>query len=77
MFDEKIWYSYAHSNHVTSNKQVDTLICYSTMHRNAINFLYNPGHMTFWCLEVVQVVYARVIPMKYWAPDTSNMYICR
>ncbi len=30
------------------------------IHRNAINFLYNPGHMTLWCLEVVQVIYARV-----------------
>ncbi len=28
---------------------------------NAINFLYNPGHVTLWCLEVVPVVYARVL----------------
>ncbi len=37
---------HTHSNHVISGKQVDTLICYTTMHRNAINFLYNPGHVT-------------------------------
>ncbi len=32
-----------HSNHVTSSKRVDTLICHTTTH---INFLYNPGHVT-------------------------------
>ncbi len=31
------------------------------MCRNAINFLYNPGRVTLWCLEVVLVVYARVL----------------
>ncbi len=31
------------------------------MHGNAINFLYNPGHLTHWCLEVVPVVYAWVV----------------
>ncbi len=50
----------SHSNYVTSSKWVDTLICHTTMHRNSINFPYNPGHMTFWCLEVVLVVYAKV-----------------
>ncbi len=35
----------------------------ATMRRNAIhNFLFKPGgHMTFWCLEVVPVVYTRVL----------------
>ncbi len=37
-----------------------TLICHTTMRRNAINFLYNPGHVTRWCLEVVPEVNARV-----------------
>ncbi len=36
----------SHSNHVTSSKQADTLICHTTMRRNPINFLYNPGHVT-------------------------------
>ncbi len=55
----------AHSNHMTSSKWADTLICHTTMRRNAINFLHNPGHMTLWCLEVVLVVYARVAE-KMW-----------
>ncbi len=33
---------------------------HTTMHRNSINFLYNPGHVTLLCLEVVPVLYARV-----------------
>ncbi len=42
-----------------------TLICHTTMHRNAINVLNIPGHVTLWCLEVVPVVYAsNVIPQK-------------
>ncbi len=45
-------YRLPHSNHVTSSKRMDTLICHTTS-RNAINFLYNPGHVTFWCLEEV------------------------
>ncbi len=45
---------------MTSSKQVDTPICHTIMCRDPINFLYNPGHMTLWCLEVVPVVYARV-----------------
>ncbi len=49
---------FAHSNHMTSSKPMDTLICQATMRRNVINFLYNPGHVTLWCLEVVPVVYA-------------------
>ncbi len=48
-----------HFNHVTSSKQADTLICHTTMHRNSINFLYNPGHVSLWCLEVVPVANAR------------------
>ncbi len=39
-------------------------ISHITMGRNAINFLYNPSHMTLWCLEVVLVVYARMA-MRY------------
>ncbi len=37
---------YPHSNHVTSSKQADTLVCHTTMRRHSINFLYNLGHMT-------------------------------
>ncbi len=29
-----------------------TLICHITMHWNLINFFYNPGHVTLWCVEV-------------------------
>ncbi len=29
------------------------------MRRNPINFLYNPGHITFWCVEVGLVANAR------------------
>ncbi len=47
-----------HSNHVTSSKRAGTLICHTTMSRDPIHFLYNPGHVTFWCLQVVPVVYA-------------------
>ncbi len=54
-------YVISHSNHVTSSKQVDTLIFHTTMCRNFINFLYFPGHVTLWSLKVVQVVYARVM----------------
>ncbi len=50
-----------HSNHVISNMCMDNLICNTTMCRNAINFLYNPGHTTLWCLKVVPVFYARVV----------------
>ncbi len=59
----------AHSNHVTSSKQGDTLICHTTMRRNPINFhttmrrnpinfLYSQGHVTFWCVEVGPVANA-------------------
>ncbi len=48
-----------HYNHVTSSKQVDTLMCHTSMHRNPINFLYNPGHVTLWCVEVGLVANAR------------------
>ncbi len=34
-------------NHVTSSKRVNTLICHTTIHRNSINFLYNPSHIPF------------------------------
>ncbi len=51
--------SFPNSNHMTSSKQVDTLICHTTMHRNYINFLYNPGQVAL-CFEVVLMVYARV-----------------
>ncbi len=54
-----------HSDQVISSKQADTLICHTTMRRNAINFLSIPGHMTLWCLEVVPVAYAiDVIPWQ-------------
>ncbi len=48
-----------YSNHVTSSKQADTLICHTTMCRISINFIHNPGHVTLWCLEVVPVANAR------------------
>ncbi len=35
-----------HSNHMTSSKRADTFIWHTTMRRNPINFLYNPGHVT-------------------------------
>ncbi len=37
----------------------DTLICHTTMCRNSIKFLYSPGHVTLWCLEVVPVANPR------------------
>ncbi len=37
---------FAHSNHVTFSKQGGTFIYHTTMYRDPINFLYNPGHMT-------------------------------
>ncbi len=46
----------AHSNHMTSSKRADTLICHTTMHMNPINFLYNLGHVTLWCVEEGPVV---------------------
>ncbi len=50
--------STSHSSHMTSSKWVDTLVFHTTMHRNDINVLYNPVHVTLWCFEVVPVVYA-------------------
>ncbi len=64
----------AHSNHVTSSKQPDTLICHTTMRRNPINFLYNPGHMILWCVDVGPVANAREGSMQehYWAKVTDT-----
>ncbi len=53
--------TFPHSNHVTSSKRVDTLICHTKMRRNSINFLYNPGQVIIWCLEIVPEVSARVL----------------
>ncbi len=54
------WYvEGAHSNQVTSSTRPDTLICHTTMHGNSINFLYNPHHVTLWCLKVVPVANAK------------------
>ncbi len=50
---------------------LECLICHPTMCRNAIIFLYDPGHMTNWCLEVVPVVYARVTNNQTWMVHTS------
>ncbi len=36
---------------MTSSKGVDTLICHTTISSNPINFLYNSGHVTLWCVE--------------------------
>ncbi len=49
----------AHSNHVSPLASNWAHICHTTIHRNAINFISNPGHMTFLCFEVVLAVYAR------------------
>ncbi len=49
----------SHSNHMTSSKRADTLICHTTMRRNPINFLYNPDHVTLWCMEVGPLANAR------------------
>ncbi len=35
----------SHSNHMTSSKAVDILICHSTMCRDPLHFSYNPGHV--------------------------------
>ncbi len=48
-----------HSNHVTSSKGADTLICHTTMRRNHINGLYNPDHVSLYCVEVSLVANAR------------------
>ncbi len=62
----------AHTNHVTSSKPADTLICHATMCRNAINILYIPGHMTLWQMEVIPVVYTSdVVSWK-----NANMLVC-
>ncbi len=57
------WCAYviSQSNHVTSSKRADTLICHTTMRRNLINFLYNSGHVTLWCVEVGPVVNAQCL----------------
>ncbi len=47
------------TNHLTSSQRADTLICHTTMHRNPINFLYNPCHVTLWCVKVGTVANAR------------------
>ncbi len=49
----------------SSSEGVDILICHTTVCRNAINFQYNHGHVTLWCLEVVPLVYVRMIN-KLW-----------
>ncbi len=49
----------AHSNHVTSSKRADTLICHTTMRRNPINFLHNLGHVALGCVEVGPLANAR------------------
>ncbi len=49
----------SHSNHVTSSKHADTLICHTTMCKNPIHFLYNSGHVTFWHVEEGLVANAR------------------
>ncbi len=49
----------AHSNHVTSSKRADTLICHTTMCNNPINFHYNLDHVTRWWVEVGPVANAR------------------
>ncbi len=61
------------TNHVTSSKQVHIHICHTTMCRNFINFLYNPGHVTLWCLEVVLVVYARVYTILIFV---QGLFLC-
>ncbi len=63
-------------SHVASSKRADTLICHTTMRRNPINFLYNSGHVTLWCVEVGPVANAREgstqehdqASVRYWFP---------
>ncbi len=38
---------------MTSSKRTDTLLCNATMRKNTFNFLYIPGHVTLWCLEII------------------------
>ncbi len=42
-----------------------TLICHTSIRRNSIKFLYDPGHVTFWYLEIVPAVHAGKI---VWVP---------
>ncbi len=56
-----------HSNHVTSSKRAETLICHTTIH--SINFLYNPGHVTLWFLEVGPVSNAREVTSQTKLPN--------
>ncbi len=48
---------FTNSNHATSSKWA--YICHTTMCRNLINVIYNPGHVTLWCMEVGPVANAR------------------
>ncbi len=52
-------HSPAYSNNVTSSKWADTLICHTRMHRNAINFLNNPVHVTLRYVKVDPVANTR------------------
>ncbi len=47
--------TFTHSNHMTFIKTEDTLICHIIMHRNIINFLYNPSHVVVSCDEIKDV----------------------
>ncbi len=62
------------SNHVTSSKQVDTIICHTTMHWNTNNVLYNRGHVILYCVEVSQVANAREGSMQ--EHDSARVHIC-
>ncbi len=44
---------------MTFSKWAEPHIYHTTMGRNPINGLYNPGHMILWCLEVGLVANAR------------------
>ncbi len=69
--------SMTYTNHVTSSMQADTLICHATMRRNSINFLYNPGHVTLWCVKVGLVANARDGSMQEhdWARELHDLSI--
>ncbi len=72
-------YDTTHSNHVTSSKRANIQICHTTIRRNSINFLYNPGHVTLWCLEVVPVENVREGSMQEhdWARAYDTIQVGR
>ncbi len=55
-------------------------VAYESVHslargRNFNNFLNNPGHVTLWCLEVIPVVYARVVICYVKGPSINVRFL--